>query len=368
MYLQNINLNYFRNYIQENWKPSKGINLITGDNAQGKTNLLEAIYMGTSIKSFRTKNLSEIINWYKKISELNFFFCTLNGSNKLVYKINQNKKTINLNDKNIRFIDMLKYPPAIVFTPDDLDIVKGNPDRRRKYIDFELGLLDYNYDYYLRKYKKIIYERNNLLKDIKYKNNDNNLLETWNQQLVLIGTQIIIKRLNLLQKFVPFVKNVFYQLTDNKESLDIRYLSSIKISEDIVHEKIQDIFNQELLQSKDKEIERGQTLKGPHRDDLMFYINGSDCRYYGSRGQQRTIVLSLKISLIKIWYHETGEYPILLLDDVLQELDDKKQEYFFLQIKDNIQTFLTTSTEKQRLFKGIGNCIEIIDGKIYWRE
>lgn len=367
MYLKKINLRGFRNYVQESWIPHKGTNLIIGKNAQGKTNLLEAIYLGTSINSFRTNRITEIINWHGKKAQLYFTFAMAGKNNSIFFEVTTDgKKLISVNGKKMKPGRELPYPKAVVFTPDDLDIIKGNPARRRKYIDFELGPLDFHYHYYYRQYQKALFERNSLLRKVKTGAVEDDVLETWNWQLVDTGSHLLIKRLNLLNKLVPLVKRLFQQLTGSREKLEIKYLSSIKLTQDMKYDEVKERFLKEISSVKEEECLRGQSLKGPHRDEIVFYINDNEARHYGSRGQQRTIVIALKLALLHMWKKETGEYPILLLDDVLQELDFERQESLLSKVHGQVQTFLTTSMERLRIQKTtvIDNIIYVTEGKL----
>ncbi len=367
MHLKKIELINFRNYNKETFTPDKNFNLITGDNAQGKTNLLEAIYIGTANNTFRTSKFTEIINWNNEKSRINCTFNTAGGTFAVFFELNlHGKKYIKINGKKLNSGENLPYPTAIIFTPDDLEIIKGAPARRRKYIDFELGLLDYSYHYYYRQYQKALFERNNLLKQIRVKKADGNLLEIWNHQLIDTGSRLIYKRLQLLKKLVPLLRELYSHLTGGREKLEVRYLSSVRITLNMEYQQITSLFKQEISEVRDKEFYRGQSLKGPHRDEIVFYIDNNDARQYGSRGQQRTIVLALKIALLELWKNETGEYPILLLDDVLQELDKNRREYLLQKVNGQVQTFLTTSTERKSGWfdPGSGKIIKVHEGKL----
>lgn len=371
MYLKNITLRNFRNYFQESCAPHKNTNLVTGQNAQGKTNLLEAIYLGTSTTSFLTNRVTEAINWQSNNAELTCVFDTTAETFTVLFQLSAGgKKTVNINGNKLSSGEPLPYPSAIVFTPEDLGIVKGSPAQRRKYLDFELGLLDFSYRYYYRQYQKALFERNNLLREIKAGREDTNILDVWNEQLVQTGSRLLNKRLILLQKLVPLVKELFYQLTGGKERLEIRYLSSVKLAPKMDYDQIVKVFFEEIYTVKTEELLRGQSLKGPHRDELVFYINGIEARQYGSRGQQRTIVLALKLALLQLWKNETGEYPILLLDDVLQELDTGRQQSLLSRVRGQVQTFITTSAEREAEQKTgtFDKVIRIDGGKILQEE
>ncbi len=371
MYLIKTEIYNFRNYAHELFLPDQHVNLITGRNAQGKTNLLEAIYVGTAGNTFRTNRFTETINRQSENTKISYLFNTAGGTFSVFFELNSNgKKLIMVDGQKVNPGKSLPFPAAIVFTPDDLDIVKGSPARRRKYIDFELGLLDFSYRYYYQQYQKALYERNNLLKRAKSRNIDNDLLEIWNHQLIDTGSRLIYKRLQLLKKLVPLVKDLFLQLTGGGEGLEIKYYSSLKISLNMEYDQISNLFFHEIAAIKAEECARGLSLKGPHRDELIFYIDSTEARQYGSRGQQRTIVLALKLALIELWKKETDDYPILLLDDVLQELDAGRQSFLFKKIQGQVQTFITTSSEREikQFSDNLNNVIKVAGGKLGQEE
>lgn len=363
MILKKIHLKYFRNYIKQSWEPHKGITFIVGNNAQGKTNLIEAIYLGTSSNSFKANRNNDMINWKSNNAELKYNFFSLNKNEKLVVNLNRNgKKTLFLNGHKLTSSKSLPYPTAVCFLPDDMEVVKGNPSKRRKYIDFELGLTDISYRHYLRQYQKALLERNNLL---KYRINDNSILEIWTEQLVTNGSFLLIKRLKLLYEIVPIISQIYTQISGGKEKLEIRYLSSIEINHNMDLSDIKNRFYDELKKVKKEELSRKQTIKGPHRDDIVFYINGIEARRYASRGQFKTITLALKIGLLELWKNFYDDYPVFLVDDVLQELDFYRQEILLSILRGKVQAFLTASVESNILKKDYHNdVVSIKSGQI----
>jgi DNA replication and repair protein RecF len=237
----------------------------------------------------------------------------------------------------------LGWPAVVLFTPDDLGIIKGSPQSRRRFIDTEIGPIDNKYNYNLSRYQRILFQRNNLLKDLRKGNNNNTSLHIWNEQFSKYGAKIISLRLSLLKKVNDILAEIYGDLTGGAEQISFRYGSALKIDRSHSEQEIQKNIEEFLITSEKEEIKRGQSLVGPHRDDLIFLINGREARIYGSQGQQRTLILALKLTLLQVWYNETEEYPILLLDDVLSELDQARQKYLLKKIGNNVQTFITTS-------------------------
>jgi len=340
-----LELTNFRNYLHGDIEPGFSLNILNGDNAQGKTNILESIYLACTGKSFRTTKESEIINWKSDFSLINCLFESAGRELDLKILLTPGQKKIKVNGAFARGYP-LGWPGVVLFTPDDLVIVKGAPQERRRFLDSEIGPLNHQYGHHLVRYQRVLTQRNNLLREIRDKKYAGESLHTWNEQFCQYGSKIIFLRLTLLKKISPVIKDTYRELTGGAEEIGVRYLSSLKIDGVTSEQEIFNHFNNELLAVKNEEIARGQSLIGPHRDDLVFLINGKEAKVYGSQGQQRTIVLVLKLAQIQIWNNEVGEYPILLLDDVLFELDQARQSALFSKIKDNVQTFITSNIVK----------------------
>lgn len=347
MFLKRLELTKFRNFLNQDFEPGLLFNIITGKNAQGKTNILEAIYLCCTGKSFRTVKEKEIINWNSDFSKVYCLFETNGREFQIKALLTPGQKKIMLNGVLVRGYP-LEWPGVVLFTPGDLAIIKGSPQERRHFLDFEIGLFNSQYLYYFNRYQRVMMQRNNLLREIRDKKLKNESLQTWNEQICQYGAKIIYMRLMLLKKIGPIIQSLYRELTGGTEKVDIRYLSSLRINQCSTVQEIYKQFNDDLTSIRQKEIERAQSLIGPHRDDLAFFIDGYDARIYGSQGQQRTVILALKIAQIKMWHSEIGEYPILLLDDVLFELDNIRQEALFGKIGGDVQVFIT-STELTNL-------------------
>lgn len=358
MYLEKINIKNFRNYTRLNLQPHRRLNFITGPNARGKTNFLEAIFFAALGRTFRGYE-RDMIKWGTNLTSIQAFF-SFNGYTVEV-KINLNregKKKIIVNGADNGRHDLPGRFGIILFKPDDLQIIKGSPALRRDFIDYDLSVIEPLYKDMFNKYRRVLAHRNNLLRAGKFSGAD---MEIWNQQLYLFGAQLLSMRIRLLKKFFPLVKSAYAEISGTGEKLDMRYLSTVTVTGSSEVEQIAKDFSAEGKAREKEEINKKQTVVGPHRDDLVFYINGRDARHFGSQGQIRSIILSLKVAQMKLFFLETNIKPILLLDDVLMELDEVRQRYLLNLIDNEIQTFITSATGKEK-FNGYQGKIYLIDG------
>lgn len=357
----------FRNYQQVEITPHENLNIIIGKNAQGKTNLLEAIFFNIHGCSFRAANDKDIINWQHDGCNVTTFMEN-NGykwkQTVAFHKSGVKKFFINGVEKKKKDLNSLG---VVLFTPDDLALIKNSPAVRRKFLDQEVGSFYNTYTDLISKYNKIVNQRNHLLKSIRAGKESALLLDVYNQQLVDNGTSVLLLRLEILKKLAIIVKKWYYKLTDNKEKLDLKYLSSLKIEAQADEKSLKRRFYQVLNEIQSDEIKRCQTLVGPHRDDIHFFIDDKNARSFGSQGQQRTIVLSLKLALMTLYNKEFNTNPIVLLDDVLFELDQVRQKMLLDKINNGIQTFITANQfneqiltdKKYKLFKIENGCFTL---------
>ncbi|WP_242853142.1 DNA replication/repair protein RecF [Pseudobacteroides cellulosolvens] len=359
-------LKNYRNYSFLEASFNNGFNIIYGNNAQGKTNILEAIYLCTTGRSHRTNKDNELV----KYGEDKYFVKVLfskeerNDNSIEINYSKKEKKSILINEIAIKKIgNLMGQLNSVMFSPEDLQIIKEGPSERRRFIDIALSQLKPSYFYNLQQYLRILNQRNYLLKEIYLRKESITTLDVWNQSLAETGSKIIAERIKFIKCLYKIAEKYHKNITNEKEKLEIKYISSIRI--DPGRDDIKNIFLKRLEEEKSKEIQKGTTLVGPQRDDLDILINGTSLKQYGSQGQQRTAILSLKLSELEIVKESSGEYPILLLDDVMSELDSKRREYLIENIK-NIQTFITC-TDKNEFIKGIDKetCfIKIENGKI----
>lgn len=341
MIIEGIRLLNYRNYDELELKFHSNLNLFVGENAQGKTNLLEAIYICALGKSFRNNKDQELININRNQSLIKTFVKKSNRDIKIELILQKDqKKRIKVNDVSLnKYGELLGNLNVVLFSPEDLKIVKEGPSERRKFIDNDISQISPKYYYLMNQYNKILLQRNKLLKNKGVKPID---LQVWNEQLASYGTEIIIYRRNFIKKLSLLGKLMHRKITESKENLEIKYDSNIDTNENMKSIQIKEKFLAKIDSVYAEEKYRGISLCGPHRDDIKFTINGMDVKKFGSQGQQRTTVLSLKLSEIELIRGEVGEYPILLLDDVMSELDEFRQKYLLNNLK-NIQTFITTT-------------------------
>lgn len=357
MFIKSIQLDGYRNYKSETVYFDKGTNILYGDNAQGKTNVLEAIFMCATTKSHKGSKDKEIVGFDEDEAHITLYLDKSGDEVKIDMLLRKDKaKVIALNGSKIRkATEILGILNVVLFSPEDLSIIKNGPSERRKFIDIELCQLDSIYLYNLTKYNKIVEQRNKLIKD-SYDNRE--LLDTlniWDMQLVSYGNMIIEKRRKFISELNEIISVVHAKLTDSKEKLEIFYEPDVEPEE----------FEKVLKKNRDKDIKLKQTGAGPHRDDFSFVVNGIDIRKYGSQGQQRTAALSLKLSEIEIVKKITGHIPVLLLDDVLSELDNNRQNYLLSTIGD-IQTIITCTGLDDFINKNlrIDKVINVVKGTI----
>ncbi|ENZ00177.1 DNA replication/repair protein RecF [Clostridium thermobutyricum] len=334
MYVKKLKLINYRNYDNLEINLGPNVNVFMGDNAQGKTNVLEAIYYCAFAKSHRTSRDRELINWNGDIA----FISVSVGRNRLDKKIDINilkdgKKVVKVNSVKINKIgELFGTFNVVMFSPEDLKIIKDSPGIRRKFIDMELCQLDHKYYYNLVQYNKVMNERNIVLKNREI---DLDILDIYDIQLSTFGTYIINKRIEYLNKLNTHSIEIHNDITSGKEKIEFKYISSIKN-----YENVQNDFYEILKKNRKKDLEKGITCYGPHRDDFSVLINDVDTKSFGSQGQQRTAVLTMKFASLKIIKEITGEYPVLLLDDVLSELDFNRKRYVLSSIGE-IQTIIT---------------------------
>ncbi len=345
MFLAETELRSYRNYtlLLKEWHT--GINILLGNNAQGKTNLLESIYVLAMGKSHRTSKDKEWVRFGDPFAVIKGKVVRRNGLVTLDITVTDKGKKARINGLEQRKLsDFIGTLNAVMFAPEDLDLVKGSPNHRRRFMDMEIGQVSPTYLYNLNSYNKILIQRNQLLKEIARKEKKVDLLEIWDQQLVDYGVRILLKRSYFIEKLKVWAKDIHADITNNREELSIKYQSSLQFLPDTEVEQLKDQYLELLKKQHDKEVIRGISLIGPHRDDLSFYIGDRDVQSFGSQGQQRTTALSVKLAEIELIHQEIGEYPILLLDDVFSELDDQRQSHLLKSIKDKCQTFITTTS------------------------
>ncbi len=351
MFITNIKLQNFRNYEKQEINLDENINIFYGENAQGKTNILEAIFISAMGKSFRAKRDNELIKFGEKEACIEIVFEKENREKKIKVNINEKKQIILNGIKITKLSELLGNLNIVIFSPDDINVLKDGPQKRRKFLNMMISQLKPGYIYYFNLYKKTLEQRNNFLKQIKFKGKSEQNLEIWDESLSNYAEKIHNYRLEYIKKINNKIKKIHENITQKKENIEMEYISDFKNKEE---------FYNLLKINRKKDIEKGYTTKGIHRDDFNIYINNNLVNIYGSQGQHRTAMLSLKLSELYIIKDEINEFPILLLDDFMSELDEKRIKNFLNNIE-NTQVIIT-GTEKIILEKNKINVYNVKQG------
>ena len=332
MIIKSIELQNFRNYEDLNISFDEGTNIFYGDNAQGKTNILEAVYLSGTTKSHKCSKDKEMIRFGEQEAHIRTVVVKKDKEYQIDMHLKNNRsKGIAINKVPIKKAsELFGILNMVFFSPEDLNIIKNGPAQRRRFLDSELCQLDKIYLSDLTTYNKILNQRNKLLKDMVYRPDLKDTLPVWDMQLVETGRKIIRRRKQFVDELNEIVHDIHYRISGEKEDLLLQYEPSI---EDI-------FFEDELFRVKERDMRQCMTSVGPHRDDLLFSIGEVDIRKFGSQGQQRTSALSLKLSEIELVKRSIHDTPVLLLDDVLSELDSNRQNYLLNSIHDT-QTLIT---------------------------
>ena len=352
MYIKKIKLLNFRNYENQEIEFDKNINIIYGDNAQGKTNILESIFICSLGKSFRTNKDQELIK---------------SGENNLKIEIEAQKEDrevnikLNMSEKKNFFVNNIPIKKTseivgkiytVLFTPEDISIFKNEPSKRRRFLNIIISQIKPKYLYNLNQYNKTIEQRNLYLKQIKFENKSEENLSIWDEQIYKYGLEIYKERKNLVEKINDKIKKIHYNTTEGKEKIEIKYYSNINEKD----------FLEKLKKNRYIDIQKGYTTIGIHRDDFYTYINDKDIAIYGSQGQKRAAIISLKMAEAEILYDETDERPILLLDDFMSELDKKRIKGIVENINEN--QVIITCTDSFKINNSNYNLYEVKDAKI----
>ena len=351
MWINKIKINNFRNYNNEEINLNKNINIFYGENAQGKTNIIEAIFLSSIGKSFRTNKDKELIKLNEENCNIELFFNKSDREGKIKINI-ENKKNIFVNGIKLKKLsELLGNINVVIFTPDDINILKGGPQNRRKFLDIMISQLRPKYMHIYNSYLKVLEERNNYLKNIENQKQD--LLDIWDERLAEYGYQVFEYRKEFINKIKNKIVNIHKKITNNKEEINIEYKSDCENKNEFIN----------LLNNRKKlDIIKGFTTRGIHRDDFTIYINNLPVDIYGSQGQHRTAILSLKLAELQVIYDEIGENPILLLDDFMSELDENRRKSFLENIKDT--QVIITCTDKFEVKDIDCKLFNVVNGKI----
>ncbi len=354
MYLESLNLRHFRNYREQQVSFTAAKTIVLGDNAQGKSNLIEAVEILSALKSHRTSRDRELIQSSETSAQITGNLDRLaTGNIELSITLRANgRRTVALNGlAQRRQLDFLGKLNMVQFSSLDLDLVRGGPDCRRSWMDGLLIQLEPIYAHILQQYNQILRQRNARIKTIKAAQQEGKTiaiddLALWDAQLAVAGSRVIRRRDRVIQRLLPFAQHWHEAISGKIEQLEITYRPNVAIEGDAnisSPEAIQSAFLDKIQEKRTIELYQGSSLVGPHRDDIEFTVNGTAARQYGSQGQQRTLVLALKLAELKLIEEVIGEPPILLLDDVLAELDLHRQNQLLDAIQDRFQTLITTT-------------------------
>lgn len=363
MIVESLKLQNYRNYEYLNMNFDEKINIIYGDNAQGKTNILESMYVCATSKSHRGSKDREIIRFDNDESHIKVNVKKNDMNYRIDMHLKKNKpKGIAVNGIPIkRAVELFGILNIVFFSPEDLNIIKNGPSERRRFIDMELSQLDKIYLDCLINYNKVVNQRNSLLKEYAFSGREDIIssLDIWDMQLVKYGNDVIKSREKFVKEINDLVKSIHTKLSGDREQLEIIYEPCVKEQD----------FESELVRVRDRDLKFKCTNIGPHKDDMCFLINGMDVRKYGSQGQQRTAALSLKLAEIELVKQIIHDTPVLFLDDVLSELDSRRQN-FLLDSIGNIQTMITCTGLDEFINNrfSINKIFKVVNGKVSFME
>ncbi len=353
MKVNKLTLQNFRNIKNSVFLPNQEMNVICGENAQGKTNLIEAIWLFTGAKSFRGNKDFELVEFNENAAKLKLSF-TAKGIEKDAEIVIDQKRNAYLNGKKLPSASRFSGEfCAIIFSPDDIMLVNGSPAERRRFLDIAISQVYPNYVSNLRKYTRAVSQRNAILKEIKNGNKMVSMLSFFEEEIAQNGEEIIKYRTKYIELIKPFLKETYKGISESREEFDIEYNFSCE----------KGYLREALIKSREKDIFSCTTSVGPHRDDLLFKINGNSVKEFGSQGQKRSVALSLKLSQAEVLKSVTGEIPVALLDDVMSELDPNRQDYVLNHIK-GWQVFITCCDPSNTKNLNEGKIFSIKDGRI----
>lgn len=352
MFIKKIKLENFRNYNFQEIEFGDKTNIIFGDNAQGKTNILEAIFIASLGKSFRTNKEKELIKENKESAKVEINFIKKNREEKINLEISDKKRFFINNIPVKKTSEIIGKINIVLFTPEDIEILRNEPIRRRRFLNIMISQLRPLYIHTLAIYNKILEQRNNYLKQIKFENGKKENLEIWDEQLIKYGERICIYRKEFIEKINKKIREIHLKTTENKEEIQIEYKTNV------ILEKYKEL----LKKTREIDIKKGYTTIGIHRDDFEIFINNKNVSIFGSQGQQRTSIISLKLAEAEVVYDEIEEYPVLLLDDFMSELDKNRINGFIKNIKNN--QVLVTCTDKISIDNMVYNQFKVTNAQI----
>lgn len=346
MILEELRLRNFRNYAVQEIEFLPGVNILLGENAQGKTNVVEAIHCLAVGKSHRSNRDSDLITWGGEEASIRARVTSKHAVRRelrIDYQKGGKRAFVNGVPQS-KMTDFVGHFQIVLFAPEDLQLVKGAPALRRRFLDMELAQTQPTYLFHLTRYTRALQQRNALLRN--QHTLDDTVLEALDEQLVAHGAEVYARRTHFIDRLRGFARSIHETISDGREMLDIEYACGLSLNEEQWRDRaaISSAFRTQLERKRQSDLHQGYTSVGPHRDDLSLFIGGQTVQSFASQGQQRTIALSLRLAEIDFIYEEVGEYPVLLLDDVLSELDDTRQKNLVLSMSQKVQTVLTTTS------------------------
>jgi DNA replication and repair protein RecF len=347
MILRSLSLRDYRNYTALETDFASGTNILVGPNAQGKTNLLEAVYLLATTKSLRGARDQELIAWEKESAAASAEVHRSRRADVTVEVIlnRGEKKLLRVNGvRQTRVMDFIGQLNAVAFSTSDIEVIRGEPALRRRFLDLEISQISPSYCHALAYYRKILEQRNQLLKQARDRSQSGQLeatLAAWDEQLISYGSQIVKRRAQFLHRLQEFARPIHTLLTEESEYLGLSYRPSVPITGEPSLEEVRMLFTDAVRAARSEELHRGVSVVGPHRDDLACLVNGYDVKTYGSQGQQRTMALSIKLAEVELIRDLTEEPPVCLLDDVMSELDERRRLHLFDVTMGTCQTLLT---------------------------
>lgn len=367
MRAKSLRLTNFRNYETLDLRLSPNINVFLGENAQGKTNIAEALCYAAMGRSHRTSADADLIRWDASEARIELLFERLSVENTLEFRFRRGRRrSILKNGDFLKTKELFGTFNAVLFSPEDLFLIKGAPAERRRFLDGELSQASPAYGHEMLRYARLLVQRNNLLKKIRERRADKDMLSLWDGQLAESAARIVEKRFLAVKKLNMLANLMQRRISAGRENLSLSYeLYGSEGEPYSVTAELVPWYNKKLEESRELDILRGSTSVGPQRDDILLEVNGVNLRSFGSQGQQRTGVLALKLSELEFLRSETGEYPILLLDDVMSELDGTRREKLLDFIgREHIQTLLTATDAAYLPEKFVGNIFYVVSGEI----
>ncbi|MDL2205717.1 DNA replication/repair protein RecF [Eubacteriales bacterium OttesenSCG-928-N13] len=361
MRVTRLQLHNYRNYTRADIAPCPGITVFHGDNAQGKTALLEAVYLCCIGRAHRTKHDKELIRWGEQQARVQLDVLRQDGSHEIDILLSSTaRKRVKVNAAQLsRSGELMGHVNGVLFSPEDLALVKDGPGARRRFIDMELSQIRPSYYYALQRYHRALTQRGALLREAGIKPALLSSIDDWDEQLAIAGAEIIAQRRLFLGKLDQVAGAIHRDISGGREQLKLHYEQSLRSDE--TDNGLVEAFRMALLAAREVDLRRQTTTIGPHRDDLGIVLNGVDARAYGSQGQQRTCALSLKLSELHVMHEVSGEWPVLMLDDVMSELDPSRRRQLFSMLRD-VQTLVTCTDTSDLGGARVGMMVHVHDG------